>query len=461
MTQWSPYRGNMYHTGGGKYMETGLVRIAEIAKKRPKERFTALVHHINAETLTECHGELRGAKASGVDKVTWEEYGENLEANIRDLMERMKRQAYKPQPVRRVYIPKEGSTKVRPLGIPCYEDKLVQKALARILNAIYEQDFLGCAFGFRPGRGCHDALKVLNHIIEKKNVNYIVDADIRGFFDNVDHEWLMKFLELRIADKNLLRIIKRFLRAGVMEGGIVHDTPSGTPQGGVISPILANVYLHYVLDLWFEKVVRRQCAGEAYLVRYADDFVCGFQYKEDAERFYEDLQKRLKKFKLEIAEEKTRIIAFGRYAESNGRKEGRGKPDTFDFLGFTHYCSKGKQGYFRVKRKTSKKKYRSGLLRCKIWLRKHLNSPTWYVTAMLRRKLLGYYRYFGITDNSTAVGNFHYAIRRMFFKWFNRRSQKKSMNWEKYVKFLNRNPLPRARLYVKIYDVKPELLSYL
>ena len=279
------------------------------------------MHHINAETLTECHGELGGSKASGVDKVTWEEYGENLEANIRDLMERMKRQAYKPQPVRRVYIPKEGSSKMRPLGIPSYEDKLVQKALARILNAIYEQDSLGCAFGFRPGRGCHDALKVLNHIIQKKKVSYIVDADIRSFFDNVDHKWLMKFLELRIGDKNLLRIIKRFLIAGVMEGGIVYDTPSGTPQGGVISPILANVYLHYVLDLWFEKVVRRQCAGEAYLVKYADDFVCGFQYKEDAEQFYEDLQERLKKFSLEIAEEKTRIIAFGRNAESNGRKE--------------------------------------------------------------------------------------------------------------------------------------------
>lgn len=442
-------------------MGTGLVRIAEIAKERPKERFTALVHHINAGTLMECHEELRGAKASGVDKVTWEEYGENLEANIRDLMERMKRQAYKPHPVRRAYIPKEGSTKIRPLGIPCYEDKLVQKALAKILNAIYEQDFLGCAFGFRPGRGCHDGLKVLNHIIEKKEVNYIVDADIRGFFDNVDQEWLMKFLERRIADKNLLRLIVRFLRAGVMEGGIVYDTPSGTPQGGVVSPILANVYLHYVLDLWFEKVVRRQSSGEAYLIRYADDFCCGFQYKEDAERFYKQLQERLKKFKLEVAEEKTRIIAFGRYAESNGRKEGRGKPETFDFLGFTHYCSKGKQGQFRVKRKTSKKKYRNGLLRCKLWLRKHLNSPTWYVTSKLRGKLLGYYRYYGITDNSTAVGNFCDAVRSMLYKWFNRRSQRKSMNWEKYVKFLNKNPLPRARIYVNIYDVKPELLSYL
>jgi RNA-directed DNA polymerase len=314
-------------------METGLVRIAEIARQNPKERFTALIHHINQETLIECHQMVSGSKASGVDQVTKQAYGENLEANIADLIGRMKRQAYKPQPVRRVYIPKEGSNKMRPLGIPSYEDKLVQKGLARILNTIYEQDFLDCSFGFRPGRGCHDALKVLNHIIERKKVNYIVDADIRGFFDHVDHEWLMKFLELRIADPNLLRLIKRFLKAGVMEAGIVYDTPEGTPQGGLISPILANVYLHYVLDLWFEKVVKKRCQGEAYVVRYADDFVCCFQNKRDAEWFYSNLKERLKKFNLEVAEEKTRIIAFGRSAEKESKKQGKKKPDTFDFLG--------------------------------------------------------------------------------------------------------------------------------
>jgi RNA-directed DNA polymerase len=353
-------------------METGLVRIAEIARQNPKERFTALIHHINQETLIECHQMVSGSKASGVDQVTKQAYGENLEANIADLIGRMKRQAYKPQPVRRVYIPKEGSNKMRPLGIPSYEDKLVQKGLARILNTIYEQDFLDCSFGFRPGRGCHDALKVLNHIIERKKVNYIVDADIRGFFDHVDHEWLMKFLELRIADPNLLRLIKRFLKAGVMEAGIVYDTPEGTPQGGLISPILANVYLHYVLDLWFEKVVKKRCQGEAYVVRYADDFVCCFQNKRDAEWFYSNLKERLKKFNLEVAEEKTRIIAFGRSAEKESKKQGKKKPDTFDFLGFTHYCSKSEKGWFRVKRKTSQKKYRSSLLKCKLWLRKHL-----------------------------------------------------------------------------------------
>jgi RNA-directed DNA polymerase len=442
-------------------METGLVRIAEIARQNPKERFTALIHHINQETLIECHQMVSGSKASGVDQVTKQAYGENLEANIADLIGRMKRQAYKPQPVRRVYIPKEGSNKMRPLGIPSYEDKLVQKGLARILNTIYEQDFLDCSFGFRPGRGCHDALKVLNHIIERKKVNYIVDADIRGFFDHVDHEWLMKFLELRIVDPNLLRLIKRFLKAGVMEAGIVYDTPEGTPQGGLISPILANVYLHYVLDLWFEKVVKKRCQGEAYVVRYADDFVCCFQNKRDAEWFYSNLKERLKKFNLEVAEEKTRIIAFGRSAEKESKKQGKKKPDTFDFLGFTHYCSKSEKGWFRVKRKTSQKKYRSSLLKCKLWLRKHLASPTDYVMEMLQIKLLGYYRYYGITDNSTAVRNFYDKVRRMLFKWFNRRSQRKSMNWDKYVRFLKKNPLPRAKTYVSIYDVKPELLSYL
>lgn len=442
-------------------METGLVKIAKMAKERPQERFTTLIHHINQESLMACHQEISGRKASGVDQVTRQEYGDNLADNVADLLDRMKRQAYKPQPVRRVYIPKEGSTKMRPLGIPTYEDKLVQKGVAKILNAIYEQDFLDCSFGFRPARGCHDALKVLNHIIEKKKINYIVDADIRGFFDHVDHEWLMKFLELRIGDPNLLRLIKRFLKAGVMEAGIVYDTPQGTPQGGICSPILANVYLHYVLDVWFEKVVKKQSQGEAYLVRYADDFVCCFQEKRDAERFYTNLQERLKKFNLEIAEEKTRIIAFGRMAEAEREKGDKRKPDTFDFLGFTHYCSKSQDGRFRVKRKTSQKKYRSSLLRCKTWLRKHLNSPTKDVIEMLYLKMQGTYRYYGITDNSMSLGNFCDKVRRMLFKWFNRRSQRKSMNWAKYVRFLKRYPLPRAKVYVNIYDVRPELLSYL
>lgn len=442
-------------------METKLARITEIAKERPNEKFTSLAHLINRDMLIECHRQLENRKAPGVDGVTKRDYAENLERNVENLVKRMKRQAYKPQAVKRVYIPKPGTSKMRPLGIPAYEDKLVQLALSRILNAIYETDFLGCSFGFRPGRGCHDALKVLNNIIEKRNVNFIVDADIKGFFDHVDHEWLMKFLQHRIADPNVLRLIARFLKAGVMEAGMVYDTPEGTPQGGVISPLLANVYLHYALDLWFEKVVRPNCRGEAYMVRYADDFVCCFQYENEAKQFYEALIKRLGKFNLEIAQDKTRIIAFGRNATNYCRQNGKRKPDTFDFLGFTHYCSKSRKGWFRVKRKTSRKKFCNSLYRCKLWLKENLNTPTKDVMKKLCLKLLGYYRYYSITDNLPTVDNFQDKVRRMLFKWFNRRSQRKTFNWVKYVLFLKQYPLPRPKVYVNIYDIRPELLSYL
>lgn len=252
-------------------METKLARIAEIAKERPEEKFTSLAHLINEQLLVTCHYELNGHKAPGIDEVTKTEYEKNLGDNLRNLVARMKKQAYKPQPVKRTYIPKPGTDKMRPLGIPAYEDKLVQLALSKVLNAIYEADFLDSSFGFRPNRGCHDALKVLNRITEERAINWIVDTDIRGFFDHVDHQWLMKFIGHRIADRNIHRLIVRFLKAGVMEAGITWDTPEGTPQGGVISPILANIYLHYVLDLWFEKVVRSKCRGNAYMVRYADD----------------------------------------------------------------------------------------------------------------------------------------------------------------------------------------------
>lgn len=248
-----------------------LKRISQVAKSKPKERFTSLIHLINKETLIQCHKEINGKKASGVDEITKAIYEVNFEENVENLISRMKRQAYKPQPAKRVYIPKPGTDKKRPLGIPAYEDKLIQVALGKILNAIYEQDFMECSFGFRPNRGCHDALKLLNKIVNDKNIKYVVDTDIKGFFDNVYHEWMMKFIEHRIADVNLCRLINRFLKAGIIDAGIKYDTPKGTPQGGVCSPILANIYLHYVMDLWFEKVVRKHCKGEAYMVRYADD----------------------------------------------------------------------------------------------------------------------------------------------------------------------------------------------
>jgi len=342
-------------------------------------------------------------------------------------------------------------------AITHYHPKLVQMALAKILNSIYEEDFLNSSFGFRPNRGCHDALKVLNHIIERRKINYIVDADIKGFFDHVDHEWLMKFVKHRITDPNIHRLIARFLKAGVMDRGRLNPTTEGTPQGGLVSPVLANVYLHYVLDLWFEKAVRKGCQGDAYMVRYADDFVCCFQYEEEAKVFYQALVTRLKRFNLEIAEDKTKIIPFGQYAEDQCKREGNNKPPTFDFLGFTHYCSKSMKGRFRVKRKTSKKKYRASLLKCKEWISQNRNMPASELMEKLRTKLLGYYRYYGVTDNIIMVRNFMKEVRSMLFKWLNRRSQRKSFDWPKYVLFLKRFPLPRPKIYVNVYELRTDI----
>lgn len=425
-------------------METQLERIAAVAKTKPNERFTSLAHLINKETLIQCHREMSGKRATGIDEITKETYSERLEENIEDLVARMKRQAYKPQPARRVYIPKTGTDKKRPLGIPAYEDKLVQSAIAKILNAIYEQDFMECSFGYRPNRGCHDALRLLDKIVNKEEIRYVVDTDIRGFFDNVDHEWMMKFIEYRIGDKNLYRLIAR----GIMEAGIRYDTPQGTPQGGVVSPILANIYLHYAIDLWFEKVVRKYSEGKAYMVRYADDSVFCFQYKEDAERFYKELIKRLERFKLEIAEEKTRIIELNK----DGDDDGIGG-NSFDFLGFTHYVGKDKNGKKRVKRKTSKKKYRASLLRCKEWMKENRTMPINTFMKMIKAKIQGHCNYYGITDNRRVVGNFIDECRSLIYKWLNRRSQKKSFNWNKYVLFLKKYPLPKAKVYVNIFEL--------
>ena len=434
-------------------METKLARIAEAARMRPDEKFTSLAHLINEETIIECHREMNNKKAAGVDEVTKEEYEANLEDNVKDLINRMKRQAYKPQPVRRVYIPKPGSDKKRPLGIPAYEDKLVQAAMAKILNAIYEQDFIDCSFGFRPNRGCHDALKVLDKILDKKEINYVVDADIKGFFDHVDHEWMMKFLQHRIADTNIIRVISRFLRSGIIEAGVNYDTPEGTPQGGCCSPILGNIYLHYVLDLWFEKRVRKNCRGKAYMVRYADDSVFCFQYEDDAKEFYSQLKERLGKFNLEVADEKTKIISLSK-EDDNTKDAGESKQNnSFDFLGFTHYMGKGKNGAKRVKRKTSKKKYRASMLRCKEWIQRNRHMPTKDFMEKVKAKLQGHCRYYGITDNHNAVSNFIDEVKKLIYKWLNRRSQKKSFNWCKFNLFLKKYPLPRAKTYVRIFEL--------
>jgi len=437
-------------------VSTKLQEIAKVARLRPTEKFTSLAHLIDEERITICHEEMLKGKAVGVDEVTKEEYAEDLDRNVKDLIKRMKRNAYRPQPVKRVHIPKAGSDKKRPLGIPAYEDKLVQTALAKILSAIYEQQFMDSSFGFRPNRNCHDALKVLNEILHRRPINYVVDVDIKGFFDNVNHKWMMEFIKHRIEDPNILRLIGRFLRAGVVEAGVRYDTPEGTPQGGPISPILANIYLHYVVDLWFEKKMRRQYKGAAYMIRYADDKVYCFEHREEAEAFYKTLQERLEEFGLEISEDKSKIIAFGRRAGS----QTKGKPETFDFLGFTHYCSKSQNGKFRVKRKTSRKKYKASLLKAKEWIRNNRHQPKDALIEELNRKLKGYYNYYGITDNTPMLRKYVDEVKRMLFKYLNRRSQRKSYQWDKFQLFMKKYPLEKPRVKVSIFELKTEL-SYI
>ncbi len=439
------------HTGVGEDMETVLARIAEIARNKPEEKFTSLYHHINVELLLKCHREIPANKAAGVDQVTKADYAANLKENLHDLVERLKQWSYRPQPVRRAHIPKGDGKTMRPLGILAYEDKLVQLALTKLLEPIFEQDFLSLSYGFRPDRSCHDALKELNRIIEKGRINYVVDADIKGFFDHVNHEWLMKCLEQRIADPNIKRLITRLLKAGIMEDGKWEPSEEGTVQGGSISPLMANIYLHFVLDLWFERVVKKNCRGEAEIIRYCDDFVCCFQYKEDAEKFYTELKQRLAKFGLEIAEEKSKLLAFGRFAEANCKKKGMRKPDTFDFLGFTHYCSKSRSGYFRVKRKTSRKKFIAKVKAFKLWIQKARHQDIKDIWEIVHLKLNGHYRYYGITDNSEMLHRYGFEIRKLLFKWLNRRSQRRSYNYAEFNDYLKWNPLPEPRIYVNIY----------
>jgi len=435
----------------GETVETKLLSIAVKARKEGKFKFTSLYHLMNEELLLECFRRLSENKAAGIDEMTKDDYAQNLEANIEALIGRLHRMAYRPQPARRVYIPKPGSDKQRPLGIPCLEDKLVQSAMARILGAIYEEDFIEGSYGFRPGRSCHDALRALSQAVEWEGTNYIAEADIKGFFDNVDHEWLMKMLEQRIADKRVLRLIKRFLKSGVMESGEMRASEEGVPQGGSISPVLANVYLHYALDLWYEKVYRRSCKGKTRLIRYADDFVVSFVSKEDAMRFKAELTERLKKFGLEVEPTKTKVLEFGRDAERHARTRGV-KPETFDFLGFTHYCSRTKDGRrFRMKRVTSRKKFRAKLVAMKEWLKQIRMKPTQWIMRVLGLKLRGHYQYYGVTDNYQGVARFYYEVRKLLYKWLNRRSQRRSYTWTEFDNLLNVFPLPQPRVRVHLF----------
>jgi RNA-directed DNA polymerase len=433
---------------------TKLQRIAEKARKEPGFKFTSLFHLMNMELLRGCFEGLRTDAASGIDRITKEEYGKDLDANLTALVERLHRMSYIPQPVRRVYIPKPGSTKQRPLGIPALEDKLVQAGLVRILEAIYEGDFIDDSYGFRPGRGCHDALRSLSLEVEGGKVHYIVEADIKGFFDNVQHEWMMEFLGHRIADKRVLRYVKRFLIAGVFEDGEVFATEKGTPQGGIISPMLANIYLHYCLDLWFTRSFAKTCEGRARLIRYADDFVVCCQREADAKRVRTELDGRLAKFGLEVAVEKTKVLEFGPLALPRAKASGE-KPQTFDFLGLTHFCSRTRDGRrFRMKRITSRKKFKAKLLALKEWLKKSRTLPTSELMKTVAAKLRGHYAYYGVTDNSQGIGRFAYEATRLLFKWLDRRGKRGSLSWEKFKKLLEKFPLPQPRVTVNLFATK-------
>ena len=412
-------------------MENSYGELRRLSESHAKMQ--TLMHYVNRENLMAEHWAQVSGKAAGIDGATKESYSTGLEEHVDALLGRMKSFSYRPQAVRRTYIPKTDGT-VRPLGITAYEDKLVQGTMAKVLTEIYEPRFLDCSYGFRPKRNCHDVIRIINQTIMSKKVKYILDADIKGFFDNVDHEWLVKFLENDIQDKNFIRYVVRFLKAGVMENGCISDSDKGTPQGGLISPVLANVYLHYVLDLWFEKVVKKHLKGESYLYRYADDFVVLFQYEDDAKRFYAAMLKRLAKFKLTVAEEKTRIIPFGRY---NGTKE------TFDFLGFTHVNAITRTGKYTVLHLTSKKKLKAKRESAKQWIRWNMHRPVMAIVGTLCRKLIGHYNYYGVNGNIKGLYKFYDFIRDTLYRALRRRGQKRKINWETFLRIWVLIPRPR------------------
>ena len=432
-------------------MLTKIARINQIAKERPKEVFTSVYHLINYELLEECYNELDGNKAVGLDLIDKELYGINLESNLNNLVSKLKTMSYRPSPARKVNIPKANG-KLRGLAISNFEDKIVQMAVKKIVEAIFEPRFTNNMFGFRPNRSCHDCLKYLNICIENRYTNYILDADIKGYFDNIDHELIMKGLETHIGDKRLLRLIKRFLITGIMENGEYKTSEYGTPQGSILSPILANIVMYYGIILFVEKI-KKTAKGYVEIVNYADDMILCFQYKDEATKTYELLKKRLSDLGLEFAEDKTRLIEFGRFASENRKKRGQGKPETFDFLGFTHYCSKSKTGKFRVKRKTSKKKFKQKVNDFKVWIKARRNLPLDKIMNTVARKLIGHYNYYGITDNSKGIVMYTYEVNKLLFKWLNRRSQKKSYTYDSFNAMIKWFQLPKPRIKVNIYAI--------
>ena len=454
-------KGNQLQQNGDRTQDrvtprSALERVRQVAKRNKDERFTTLWHHVyNIDRLRECFYALKRNSAPGVDGQTWQQYEQELEGNLQDLSSRLQRGAYRAKPVRRQYIDKDDGRQ-RPIGIPVLEDKLVQRATVEVLNAVYEVDFKGFSYGFRPGRSQHEALDAVSVGILGRKVNWVLDADIRGFFDSINHEWLVKFIEHRIADKRVIRHVQKWLKAGVLEDGIRTIAEKGTPQGGSISPLLANIYLHYVLDLWVDHWRKRTARGDMIIVRYADDFVVGFQHRSDAIRFQQELGERLAEFGLELHGTKTRLIEFGRFAADNRRKRGQGKPETFTFLGFTHYCGKRRDGVFAVKRKTSRKKLKSKLREIKTKLHRNMHVDVATVGKYLRSVLLGHYRYYGVPGNHQSMKAFRYVILQSWLRTLRRRSQKDRTSHRRLASLANRwlpaprihHPYPSARLCV-------------
>ena len=442
----NPEQATACGTQGLKSASSALDRVREAARRDAKQRFTNLLHHVKADLLRQAYGALKHDAKAGVDEVTWKEYGEGLEERLLDLQDRIQGGRYRAKPSKREWIPKPDGRQ-RPIGIASLEDKIVQKALVLVLQQIYEEDFLGFSYGFRPKRRQHNALDALYVAITRRKVSWVLDADIRGFFDTIEHSWLMKFVEHRVTDPRVLRLIRKFLRAGVSEDGQWSKTEVGTPQGSVISPFLANIYLHYVLDLWVHWWRRHHARGEVYIVRYADDFVLGFQYRSDARLFRIELHERLKKFGLDLHPEKTRLIEFGRFAAANREKRGEGKPETFDFLGFTHYCTKRRSdGSFTVRRKTIAKKMRAKLQEVRKDLRRKSCLPISIQGQWLRSVIRGHVYYYGVPGNSPALEAFRKQVVRSWLKALRRRSQKgRNLTWSRFKRWVE-HWIPSVRI---------------
>lgn len=437
-------------------LQRALCRIREAAAQDKQLQFTTLWHHVyDIGRLREAYFSMKRGAAAGVDGQTWQQYGEDLESRLQILSDRLRRGAYRAKPVRRVYIAKADGRQ-RPLGVPTLEDKIVQRATAEVLNAIYETDFLGFSYGFRPWRSPHNALDALSVGIQRKKVSWVLDADIRGFYDAIDHEWLVKFVKYRIMDKRVVRHIKKWLSAGVLENGELIRVEKGTPQGSSVSPILANLYLHFVFDLWVQQWRQKHARGEVIVVRFADDITAGFQYKTDAERFLDDLRDRFRKFNLELHPDKTHLIEFGRFAIGDRKVRGDDKPKTFEFLGFTHACGKKKNGKFKVVRLTSRKKLRAKLKAVKALLRARLHHPISEVGCWLASVVRGHAAYYGVPGNSQAIDLFRFQVIRLWYRSLRRRSHKTLVTWKRMDRLVARwipkvritHPYPEQRLIV-------------